>query len=85
MEIFHNIVGFAGSALIILAYLLLQTGKLSNEQPVYSIMNLVGAASVIFSLCFEFNLSAFILEAFWVVISLVGLARVWNRNKTTGP
>ena len=83
IEVVHNIVGFAGSGLIILAYLLLQTEKLSSDQPAYSIMNLIGAASVIFSLAFEFNLAAFVLEAFWVVISVVGLVRVWSPGKTS--
>jgi len=40
------------------------------------------------SLYFDFNLSAFIIESFWLLISLVGIARclnikVKNANKHT--
>ena len=78
---FHNTVGFIGSALIILAYLLLQTGKLSNEQLAYSILNLAGASCVIFSLFFEFNGAAFTLEIFWVLISIIGIVRVISKQR----
>jgi len=83
MEVFHNTVGFVGSALIILAYLLLQTGKLSSERIAYSVLNLVGASCVIFSLSFEFNGAAFTLEAFWVVISIVGIVRIVSQRKSS--
>lgn len=82
MEILHNTVGIVGSALIILAYLLLQTGKLSSEQIAYSVLNLVGASCVIFSLSFEFNGAAFTLEAFWVVISVIGIVRIVSHRKS---
>lgn len=81
MEILHNAVGFIGSAFIIIAYLMLQTGKLSSEQLTYSILNLIGASCVIFSLSFEFNGAALTLELFWVVISIIGIARVSLRRK----
>lgn len=44
-------------------------------------MNALGAALVIISLCFDFNLSAFVIEAFWVVISLVGIGRWWRKRQ----
>ena len=61
--------------LIIVAYLLLQLNKLPSSSPRYSLLNAAGALLIIVSLIFAFNLSAFIVEAFWFLISLLGLWR----------
>jgi hypothetical protein len=76
-----DLVGFIGVVLIIGAYLLLQLEKLASSSPAYSLLNAVGALLIIVSLVFRFNLSAFIVEAFWVLISLLGLWRsLGNKN-----
>jgi len=74
---FHlsDLVGFIGVLLIVVAYLLLQLDKLPSSSPKYSLLNAGGALLIIVSLIFAFNLSAFIMEVFWLLISLVGLWR----------
>jgi predicted membrane protein len=74
---FHlfDLAGFIGVLLIVITYLLLQLGKLSSSSPRYSLLNAVGALLIIVSLIFAFNLSAFIVEVFWFLISLLGLWR----------
>jgi len=74
---FHlsDLVGFIGVLLIVIAYLLLQLDKLPSSSPRYSLLNAGGALLIIVSLIFAFNLSAFIVEAFWFLISLLGLSR----------
>ena len=67
--------GFIGVLLIVVAYLLLQLDKLPSSSPTYSLLNAGGALLIIVSLIFAFNLSAFIVEAFWFLISLLGLWR----------
>jgi hypothetical protein len=70
-----DITGLTGVILIVVAYLLLQLGKLPSSAPAYSVLNALGALLVMVSLYFDFNLSAFLMEAFWFVISLFGLLR----------
>src|SRR5207247_11024527 len=70
-----DLTGFIGVLLIVVAYLLLQLDKLPSSSPRYSLMNAAGALLIIVSLVFKFNLSAFIVEAFWFLISLLGLWR----------
>ena len=72
-----DMAGLIGVVLIIVAYLLLQLGKLPSTAPSYSLLNAVGAFLVMVSLFFDFNISAFLMEAFWFVISLFGLLRPW--------
>ena len=69
-----DFVGNIGVAIMMIAYLLLQLNKMKNGL-VYSVVNAIGASLVILSLLTNFNLSAFLMEAFWVLISLVGIIR----------
>lgn len=78
----YDLLGNLGVFLIILTYLLLQLGKLSSDHLSYSVLNALGAALIIVSLTVDFNLSAFIVELFWVMISLVGIGRYYlHREK----
>ncbi|MAX30388.1 hypothetical protein OAK03_03075 [Gammaproteobacteria bacterium] len=70
-----DIVGVTGALLIVTAYFLLQTEKISNQSPSFSIINALGALLILISLCFEFNLAAFFIEFFWLLISVYG---VWK-------
>jgi len=76
-----DIVGGAGVALIIGTYLLLQFERISSDSILYSILNALGAALIIVSLYFEFNFSAFVVEFFWLLISLFGIAKFAIRRR----
>ena len=70
-----DLIGNVGVLLMVVAYLLLQLEKLSGSALSYLLLNAVGAVLVMISLMFRFNLSAFLMEAFWLLISLYGLAK----------
>lgn len=70
-----DLAGNVGVALIVVAYLLLQLGRLRGTGLSYSALNALGALLVIISLLYDFNLSAFVMEAFWVLISLIGIIK----------
>jgi len=69
-----DFVGNVGVLILMVAYLLLQLNKLNNGL-VYSALNAFGAALIAISLLANFNLSAFLMEVFWVLISFVGIFR----------
>ena len=76
-----DLMGFLGVVVIVIAYLLLQLNKLPSSAPAYSLLNALGAFLVMISLVFDFNLSAFLMEAFWFLISLFGFVRsVWSNS-----
>jgi len=77
----HNVIGNLGVALIVGSYFLVQTRKLSATGLAYTAGNGLGAAFVMISLYFDFNLSAFIIEVFWLLISLLGLARIYRERR----
>jgi hypothetical protein len=69
VESFVNILGLAGVLAMLVAYYLLQQGKFTSHQPIYLWMNFAGGIAVIISLCVDWNLSAFVMELAWVLIS----------------
>ena len=71
----YDALGLLGSALVIVAYFATQAGKLSATNWKFPFANLVGAVLIIVSLWADWNLAAFIVEAFWLAISLYGLIR----------
>jgi hypothetical protein len=74
-------IGLFGAALIVTAYFLLQTGRLDSVSLSFSIINALGASGILFSLFYEFNLSAFAIESFWLAISLYGMYRALQVRK----
>lgn len=77
-----DLVGNAGVLLMVIAYLLLQMERMSSSSLTYLLLNAVGATCVIVSLWFRFNLSALLMEVFWLLISLYGLTRLASRRAT---
>ncbi len=74
--------GIIGVVLIVATYMLLQLEKLSATSFLYSATNGLGASLILVSLIYEFNLSAFIIEAFWLLISIYGIVRYFSRNRS---
>lgn len=82
MMIVANGVGLVGVVLILTAYLLLQSERMQAENPWYSVLNALGSGGILFSLIYDFNLSAALVEGMWMVISIYGLVRVlWRRRQ----
>lgn len=74
-------IGIVGVSMILSAYFLHQKGRLGRNDLAYQVLNAVGAGSILFSLYFDFNLSAALVEGAWLVISLYGLARILGQRR----
>jgi len=72
----HNVIGNIGVVLIVGTYFLVQIGRMSAVQLPYISLNGLGALLILYSLWFDFNLSAFLIEIIWFLISLIGIGRV---------
>jgi len=71
----HDLLGNVGVFVILATYLLLQLQRLSATRPPYLLANGLGALLILISLMNQFNLSAFVIEAAWLLISVYGLIR----------
>ena len=76
----YDILGTLGVAIIVLTYILLQTERVRSDQLAYSLMNAVGAALILISLYFDFNLPSVVVEVFWLIISLFGIGKWVSRR-----
>ena len=80
----YDAVGLLGVVAILVAYALLQTGRLASRDLGFSLSNALGALLVLVSLWFQFNLSAALMELIWLVISGYGVWQAW-RDRSAGP
>ena len=67
--------GLVGVLLVLLAYFLLQAGRVHGNALPYQLMNALGALGVLVSLLYAFNLSAFVMEFLWLCVSIYGIVR----------
>lgn len=79
---FYGIAGLLGVVIYLGAYGALQLGLLRGGSLAYTLLNMVAAASILFSLLENWNLFSAVIQGFWILISFVGIARhVWLRTR----
>ena len=69
----EDVIGIIGVAMILFGYFALQIEKISSKGLAYSVINLVGAILIMYSLIFNWNLPSVVIEVFWILISLYGI------------
>ena len=77
---FHDFIGNIGLVLLLGTYLLLQMDKIDSGRLSYSLLNALASLCIGISLLFAFNMSAFLVEAFWLIISLYGIIKCLLRR-----
>jgi len=70
-----DFVGNIGVVILVITFLMLQLNKIPSDGLAYSLLNAIGASLIVVSLLFDFNLSALLMEVFWVLISFIGIGR----------
>lgn len=76
----YDAVGTLGVAMVLVAYFLLQKETLKSDGHLYLWLNLIGSVLILLSVFYAWNLSAFIIECAWIVISVYGLSKHWRRK-----
>ena len=74
-----NLVGLAGSALMVVAYAYSNMARQLNFL-IFNLLNLVGSLLLIWSLTVHFNMASMALEIVWAVIALLGLAKAGRKT-----
>lgn len=74
-------IGIIGVAFILFAYYYLSIGIWKPDIMRYQILNFVGAWFILFSLYFHWNLSSFVIEIAWILISILGMYRIRKEKK----
>ena len=78
MKFAVELVGWVGAVLILLAYMLLSTGKLRAETLTYHLMNILGAAGFVVNSGWNGALPSAAMNAVWM---LIGIYAVRHRHR----
>ena len=74
-------VGFAAAVLIVLAYFLVQSGRLRGDGLGNQTFNALGTLGVMSLLLGAFNWPAFVMELAWLLISVYGMVGGARRKR----
>jgi len=77
----YDFCGLLGVMATLFAFFLLQDGRLKGDGLPYQLLNAGGALAVLVSLMFAFNLSAFVLEGLWMIVSVYGIVKSRKRRR----
>lgn len=80
-----DVAGLSGSALILLAFFLLQVGRLRSDGLFYQLANLIGALGLLASLAGGFNISVFLMETAWALVAIYGIVRSFRARANPTP
>jgi hypothetical protein len=83
VQIAVEAVGWAGAALILLAYLLLSAGKLTGQSLTYQAMNVLGAAGFIINGWWHRALPSAVLNILWLGIGVFASWRILKRKESS--
>ena len=77
-----DLAGLFGVALILIAFAGVQLEKLEPREAPALLLNFIGAAMVLWSLAYAFNLAAVVMETIWCLVAAYGLVKlVMRRNR----
>jgi len=78
----NDLLGFTGVAILLAAFLLHQLNKLSKDGLLYILMNIAGAGLACFASYLIRYLPFVILEATWMMVSMIALVKMLAEKKT---
>jgi len=78
-------VGLIGVCIYVIGFFLLCGGRLNSTQPTYFCLILAASSCVMVSLITDFNLSAALIQVFYLIMALGGILlrlRFWRFNRS---
>jgi len=76
MNLFVDIVGWAGSAAVLMAYGLVSSNRLRADSASYQILNLLGSIGLIINSAFHAAYPSTVLNVIWTGIAAVSLVKL---------
>lgn len=83
MNILIEILGWTGSLLVLVAYMLNMNKKLASDSPVYYLLNILGSALLIVNTLFHEAYPSMLVNVVWVLIPVVTIVRNNLQKKKT--
>jgi len=73
-------IGILGVLLTLIAYFLLHINKIRPDKFYYPFLNTVGSGMILYSVVHAWNISAFVMEVCWLLISLSGVWKYYRKR-----
>ncbi len=73
-------IGTFGTLIVAAAYFATQARLMNSDDLAFPVVNLIGSFLISYSLFFTFNLASALMEAFWILISIMGIWQYWRRS-----
>lgn len=80
-EMLFDAIGMLGVLMILTSYTLVQLDRINVRNISYSLVNALGAGLILISLTVDFNLSAFVIESCWLLISMAGIYSSFKKSR----
>lgn len=77
---FLDAIGIIGVFITLVAYFLLSVNKIRPDKFYYPALNAVGSMMIVCSLFHAWNISAFVMEVCWLLISLAGVWKYYRKR-----
>lgn len=77
-EFLSRAIGLIGFIIYVGGFFCLCTGRLTSTTPAYFLLILAASSCVMVSLMADFNLSAALIQSFYIVMSTGGIALRWR-------
>lgn len=79
-----HVIGTGGAILVLLAYFLVSSGKVSSASVAFQVINLVGAGLLTTYALLLQGWSLVFLNGVWAIIALVALLRIMRSRRSVG-
>ncbi len=79
-KILMDLVGWAGAATLLIAYLLVSSGKVSAKTVLYQNLNIFGSFCLIINTYYYGTMSLVFLNTMWALIGLYSLTAIIRKN-----
>lgn len=76
----YEIVGWTGTILILLAYLLVSTKRITSDSKEYQLLNLFGAIGIIVNSLYHGAIPSVGLNIIWFLIALFALSKIFLKK-----
>ncbi len=80
-----NFAGLCGAAAYLLAYGLLQMGRLKVEDAQFVLLNVVGTLAILYSIIADFNYPSFVMYSAWLIFTIMGYVRSRSKGPSRRP
>lgn len=83
MELLIEIIGWIGSAEVLIAYGLNSYQRLRSDSMTFYLLNLTGGLALIIYTVYKSAYASTFINVVWVIIAVIAIARVMMRKKVT--